>query len=91
MLPQAGTQLREEFERVVAEDLATDACGVFFEQVAARDFFREDFRQAAAGELRHAIDPLRMVKVGTPQSASMRTGGPAGLRIKETIRDPLKG
>jgi hypothetical protein len=60
VLPEAGSQLREELERVVAEDLAADACGMFFEQVDARDFFREDFRQAAAGELRRAIDPLRM-------------------------------
>jgi hypothetical protein len=47
VFPQSGAKLRKEFEGVFAEDLATDPCGVFFEQVAAVDLFGQDFRQAA--------------------------------------------
>ena len=46
--PESGFQLGEQFQGVLAEDLAADQLGVVHRQISIVDFLGEDFREPAA-------------------------------------------
>lgn len=74
MLPETGLELGKEFEGVFAHDLTADEVGMFEGEVAAVDFFGEDFGDATACEFSGSVDAFGVIAVGSPHDSIGREG-----------------